>query len=124
MDHSSAHFMEFSREPVDTQTVESALTYAVKVNTLGRSEHSMHNKEQHLQSEFYKKLEEVIKNYDEVILFGPTNAKSELMNLLKKDHLFANIKIDSKQTDKMTDNQQMAFVKKYFSPGGHSGSAN
>jgi hypothetical protein len=74
----------------------------------------MHNKEQHQQSEYYKKIGEIIKDYKEVILFGPTEAKTELFNILKADHLFENIKIEIKQTDKMTENQQHAFVKNHF----------
>ena len=65
--------------------------------------------------EFYKKLGEVIRKYEEVILFGPTNAKVELYNLLKADHLFSKVKIEVQQTDKMTENQQHAFVKHHFS---------
>jgi len=114
MDHSSAHFIEFSKTAVESKTIDSEFTHEAKVETLSRSEHGMHNKEQHQQSTFYKKLGDVIRNYKEVILFGPTNAKSELMNLLKEDHLFAGIKIQSRQTDKMNDNQQLAFVKDYF----------
>ena len=75
----------------------------------------MHNKEQHEQSEYYKSIGEIIKNYDDVIIFGPTDAKTELFNLLKADHRFAKIKIEIKQADKMTENQQHAFVKEYFS---------
>ena len=74
----------------------------------------MHNKEQHEQSEYYKKLEEVILKYDDVIHFGPTDAKVELLNDLRTDNRFAKIKIEIKQADKMTENQQHAFVKDYF----------
>ena len=77
----------------------------------------VHNKEQHQQSEFYKKLGEAIINYNEVILFGPTDAKAELHNILKADHRFAKIKIETKQADRMTENQQHAFVREYFSKG-------
>ena len=56
-----------------------------------------------------------VKNYDEVILFGPTDAKVELFNILKADQHFDKIKIDIKQADKMTENQQHAFVKDHFS---------
>ena len=115
MDHSSAHLMEYSVEAKDSQTIESSFTHEVKVTSLGKSEHTMHNKEQHLQAEYYKKLGEVIKNYDEIIIFGPTDAKKELFNHLKEDHLFADKKINVKQTDKMTDNQQHAFVRQHFS---------
>ena len=54
-------------------------------------------------------------NFDEVVLFGPTNAKAELLNVLKADHRFENIKIEVQQADKMSDKQQQAFVKEYFS---------
>ena len=74
----------------------------------------MHVKEQHLQSGYYKKLSETIRNYQEVVLFGPTDAKSELLNLLKGNHLFENIKFEVKNTDKMTENQMHVFVREYF----------
>jgi hypothetical protein len=115
MDHSSAHLMEFTTDPIETKTIASKFTHEAKENSLGKSEILMHNKEQHQQSEYYKKLGESIKNYDEVILFGPTDAKVELFNLLKADHLFSKIKIEIKSTDKMTENQQHAFVKEHFS---------
>jgi len=52
---------------------------------------------------------------DSVFLFGPTDAKVELFNILEADHRFAKIKIEVKHADKMTENQQHAFVKKFFS---------
>ena len=48
-------------------------------------------------------LGNLILNYDHVLLFGPTNAKSELHNFLNKDLHFKDIQIDVKTTDKMTD---------------------
>ena len=115
MDHSSAHLMEFTTDPIKTTTLLSDFTHQDKMNSLGRSENQMHNKEQHLNLEYYKKLGEVIKNYQEVILFGPTDAKVELHNLLAANHLFLKVRIAVKQTDKMTENQQHAFVRDYFS---------
>lgn len=53
-------------------------------------------------------------NYDNVLLFGPTNAKDELNNYLNKDLHFKNIQITVESADKMTDNQKGAFVKAYF----------
>jgi hypothetical protein len=117
MDHSQAHLIEFTTDPVTTTVIESKFTHQEKEHSIGKSENLMHHKEQHLQSEYYKKLGAVIKNYEEVILFGPTDAKAELLNLLKKDHLYTKIKINLQDTDKMTENQQHAFVKAYFSRG-------
>lgn len=115
IDHSSAHLTEFTADPLETNTIESNFTYQDRQKSLGRSENVMHNKEQHHQSEYYKKLGEAIKNYEDVILFGPTDAKVELFNVLRADQRFAKIKIEIKQTDKMTEYQQHAFVREYFS---------
>lgn len=114
MDHSNANLMEFTVDPIKTKTISSDFTHQDKENSLERSEAHMHNRERHQHAEYYKKLGQVIRHYEDVILFGPTDAKVELFNLLRADHLFSNIKIQVQQTDKMTENQQHAFVKWYF----------
>jgi hypothetical protein len=115
MDHANAHLMEFTTDPIETKTVESKFTHEVKELALHKGENRMHNKEQHQQAEYYDKLGDVIKKYEEVVLFGPTDAKVELFNHLTKDHHFDKVKIKVEHADKMTENQQHAFVKKYFS---------
>jgi hypothetical protein len=115
MDHASAHLIECNDGAAATKTILSAFTHQQKEHSLGKSENLMHNKEQHVEADFYKQIGELIKNYDEVLLFGPTKAKLELLNILKEDHRFSQIKIETKQADKMTENQQHAFVKDYFS---------
>jgi hypothetical protein len=74
----------------------------------------MHNKEQQLQHGYYQQLGDVISGYESVLLFGPTDAKTELFNLLRADHRFDAIKIEVQPADKMTDNQRHAFVKAFF----------
>ena len=106
MDHATAHLIEYTNNPTETKTIESEFTNDVKKETLGRSENVMHNKEQQQQHLFYNDIAEVIKNYDEVLLFGPTEAKLELANILSANHHFDKIKIEVLQTDKMTENQQ------------------
>lgn len=115
MDHSNAHLMEFTTDPIVTKVLSSDFTHQGKENTLGRSENQMHNRENHQHAEYYKKLGEVIQHYEEIILFGPTDAKVELFNSIRKNNLFANKKIDVLQTDKMTENQEHAFVRNHFS---------
>ncbi len=106
--------MEFTGGPITTTIIQSSFNHDEKEESLSKSENLMHNKEQHKHLEYYKKIGETIKHYGEVLLFGPTDAKLELCNLLKADHQFANIKIETKPADKMTENQQHAFVKEYF----------
>lgn len=115
MDHSTAHLMEYTRDSMETESVESTFTHQDREETLNRSESVMHNKEQQKQRLYYKELGEIIKKYDEVILFGPTDAKVELFNILKEDHHFDKINIGVEDADKMSENQQHAFVRGYFS---------
>lgn len=115
MDHQDAHLMEFTTDPIITTTIESKFTHQEKEKTLHRGENLMHNKEQHEEAAYYKELGEIIRNYNDILLFGPTEAKVELLNVLRNDHRFADIIIEIKSTDKMTENQQHAFVREYFS---------
>ena len=115
MDHSTAHLMEFTTDPIETTTIDSPFTHQEKEDGLVKSESLMHNKEQHEQKGFYKHLEKIISGYTEVLLFGPTDAKVELYNIIKADHRYTNIKIEIAEADKMTENQQHVFVKKHFS---------
>jgi stalled ribosome rescue protein Dom34 len=113
MDHENAHVIEFSSD--QTKTVSSDFNHEDRAHSLNRSEIQMHNKEQHQHAAYYGRLGDIILNYQEIILFGPTDAKKELLNFLRANHLFEKIKIDVAQTDKMTENQQHTFVKNHFS---------
>ncbi len=115
MDHSAGHLIEFNSGVMVTQTISSDFTHHDKEQSLQKNEHQMHHKEQQHQTHFYRSLGDVIKKYDEVILFGPTEAKSELFNMLRKDHHFDKINITVKPADKMSEGQQHAFVRDYFS---------
>ena len=114
MDHSSAHLMVLSDDQINTTIIESTFTHQEKEKISRKGESHMHNKEQQQQNAFYKKLGNAIKQYTDVLLFGPTNAKVELLNTLKEDHVFDNIKINVIDSDKLTENQQYAFVNNYF----------
>ncbi len=116
LDHASAHLMEFASDVIETKIIESKFTHQEKEHSLSKGESQMHQKEQQLQGDYYKKLGEIIKNYESVLLFGPTDAKVELYNLLQADHHFDKINMVVRQTDKMTTNQEHAFVKDHFRP--------
>ena len=115
MDHANAHLMEYNHDTVTTNTIDSQFTREVKEASIHKSEGLMHHKEQHQEAGYYHALGNVIKNYEHVLLFGPTDAKTELYNLLHADPQFAHINIDVLPADKMTENQQHAFIKNHFS---------
>lgn len=115
MDHSTAHLIEFDNSSAKPDTVESKPESQVTESDLYyKDESHTLNKEQGLLSAYYSKLSNIILNYDHIILFGPTDAKNELKNLLKDNHLFDQIQIDTKPADKMTETQQQTFVTDYF----------
>ena len=114
MDHSNAFLMELTNDVIVEKTVNSEFTPYEKEFTLEKSERMMHNKEQQDQASYYKKISDVIKSYQEVILFGPTDAKLELLNLIRVGHQFESIMIEARNADKMTAHQMHDFVKEYF----------
>jgi len=119
MDHSSAHLFELTDDSNESTIILSKFTHKDKEHSLFvKGESLMHNKERHQQAEYYKKIGEAVKNYEEVLLFGPTDAKVELFNILRTNHLFADIKIEIRQTDKMSEYDQRNFVKEYFKTPG------
>ena len=114
MDHSNAYMMELTNDTIVANNIVSELADPEAEFNFYKGEKLIHKKEQNLQLRYYKKLGETIKKYQEVVLFGPTDAKNELLNLLKNDHLFENIKIEVMNSDKMTDSQMQTFVREYF----------
>jgi stalled ribosome rescue protein Dom34 len=114
MDHASAHLIDYPLDHTMTQIIHSNFTNTEKKETLEKSEHAMHNTKQHDQLAYFKELSKVIGQYNAVLIFGPTNAKSELLNFLKSDHHFDRIKIKTLSADKMSDQKQREFVKDYF----------
>ena len=115
LDHTSATVLEYIAGTEESVVVHSNFTHAAKESSLASSERDMHNEENHDAIAFHKALAELILPYQQVLLFGPTTAKNELFNALKKDHHFDQKKIEVLSADKMTENQMHAFVKKYFS---------
>ncbi len=113
MDHSTAHLIGLNIDSTKNKTIYAQVGEQDEaLNT--RDETLIQNKEQNELSGFFSRLSNEIIHYDEVLLFGPTNAKTEFVNTLKDDHHFDKIKIEVKPADKMTENQQQAFVNEHF----------
>lgn len=113
MDHSTANLIDLHTKK-GNHSIQSEFTFNTKEEALSRSEKGMHNKRQQMQEAYYKGIADEILKYEHVLLFGPTNAKTELHNYLNKGLHFMDIKIDIASTDNMTDNEQSAFVRGHF----------
>lgn len=113
LDHSTAEFFN-PLAKAKTHVISSDFTGEVKEEILRRSENSMHNKEQQMQEAFYEKIGEKIVKYEQVLLFGPTDAKKELFNFLRQNSHFKSIDIHVESLDSVSDNEKRAFVNHYF----------
>ncbi len=113
MDHSEANIIDI-HEKANNHSIDSKFTFDSKEEALKKSEILMHNKEQQMHEAYYKKIGAEVLKYDHVLLFGPTNAKTELYNFLEKDSHFKDIKIDVESADKMSENEKSAFVRNHF----------
>ena len=110
--HSDAHLMEFKTDIIELNTIESTFTYQEKIEEENERKRQAKEKRKHLK--FYKDLSETIKYYDEVVIFGATDSKKTLVDILASDDKFCNIKIEVKQTEHLTEDQQHNFVKDHF----------
>lgn len=113
MDHSTANFIGLNTER-NNFSITSDFNADVKEEALNKSESLMHNKRQQMHKAYYKEIAEEILKYSHVLLFGPTNAKTELHNFLGEDSRFKNITIDVESADDMSVPEKKAFVKSYF----------
>ncbi|WP_394758568.1 hypothetical protein [Flavobacterium sp.] len=114
LDHAEAKLYDFDISAIEFKTIKSDFDSQDKKETLQKGESHLHNKEQHLEHKFYENLGDEILSFDKVLLFGPTDAKTELFNFLMKNNRYANSKIKVKNSDKLAANQQLAFVNDYF----------
>ena len=119
MDHSHAHLMEFTMHGMEDRLVTIPFDHEDQEFGFTKNEKTAHHKEQKLQTVFYKQLGDVIAQYEDVLLFGPTEARVELLNALRSDHHFDKIKIETLPADKLTEGQQHAFVRTYFKKRGN-----
>ena len=113
LDHENAHLIDLTSDK-SNRIISSNFNFETKEEALSRSEHIMHNKRQQMNEAFYKEVGNEILKFNHVLLFGPTNAKTELSNYLNKDLHFKDIIIDIESADKMSDNKLVAFVKNHF----------
>jgi hypothetical protein len=117
MDHSSANCMQINGVKLHTTLILSEFTQQERMQSLTHGEKTMHNKEQQMTSKFFKQISDEIIKADKILLFGPTDAKQELWNLLKEDHHFDEKKIAAETCVHFNEAQQLTFFKDYFELG-------
>ncbi|MBK9285557.1 MAG: hypothetical protein IPM51_14745 [Sphingobacteriaceae bacterium] len=75
------------------------------------NEFTKNQKENAQIKEYFNQLMELLADYQNILLFGPTKAKNELYNLILENKKFSDKKIKVESADQMTDNQLIEFVQ-------------
>ena len=65
-------------------------------------------------NKYLKRIFNNVKNVNEIVLFGPASSKRKLTEMIKSDALMADKLKAVKTADKMTQNQMVAWVKKFY----------
>lgn len=114
MDYNKAHIMEFSERPHEIAIIESK--FETKLHSKGKlkGDKYLHFIAKQCKEDYFDKIAKIILNYKKVLLFGPTNAKIELFNMLCEDQRFFKIKIYFKETGRLTLNQRNRFIRQHF----------
>lgn len=128
LDHSKAKLIILHEGAVQITTVHSPYVRHLRIrgqksdtsvyqNLFGSNrENTKHHIKQNELHSFYKDLESRLEDCDEILLFGPTEAKNELHNCLVKNKKFTGKTMAVKNAAYMTEHQMVAFVRKFFKP--------
>ncbi len=123
LDHAVAHFIRVKKGRVVVESIHSEAETEVRFKgetgtgtKLSRTrstnkEHNKHLREQKILNKYYKQLAEKIAGYNTVYLFGPSTAKSELLNRIRADKKTVDKTFVVSSAPEMTFNQMVARVK-------------
>lgn len=114
LDYAKAQVLDVQDVNDELFVIESTFTSSVKHQLLQKSERSMHDAENHMKLSYFKEIIEAVKDFEHVLFFGPTNAKTELKHLIEEKYKYHKITVEIISTDEMTTKQKIAFVRKFF----------
>jgi hypothetical protein len=114
LDHFSANIIKYHNTAQVLKSIKSEFNHTEKLKILQKGESHLHQKEQHLQLQFYKEICNHSTGFATIILFGPTTAKSELKTIISHDNRFSDVEVSLNITDKLDLKGQLAFVNNFF----------
>ena len=125
LDHEKATIITLNRNRYKLNTIESDIVTKERTDgetkKYGRFGDQALSQEKHRErrikeqtSNYLKNLMKEINDVDELVLFGPANMKKELEKHIHKDTTLASKLKAVVSADSMTDNQMVAWVKKFY----------
>ncbi|TVP51913.1 MAG: hypothetical protein EA341_04185 [Mongoliibacter sp.] len=83
-------------------------------NHTSNNEHRKHNISQNELKEYFKILEAKLQPFEDILIFGPGTAKEQIRNRLREIKSFDNKWLSVQKSDKLTENQLLAFVRDFY----------
>jgi len=125
IDQKEANIIILNDDHIENKTILSEIETRERVEgetkVFGRfgdqylnNEKGKKNKIEELTKIYLKNVLNSVKNADSILIFGPAQTKIKLESFIQKDPKLS-VKLNEIQNaEQMTDNQKVAFVKKYF----------
>ncbi|MEZ7504547.1 hypothetical protein [Flavobacterium sp. Arc2] len=114
MDDTVAYLVQFTTKPFTIQTIVREFHTEDKKSNLIKKILLLSSYKETGLNKHYNKIGKELLKYEKIILFGPSEAKLYFFDFLNKDERFLNLKIEVKDADKMSVNEQHEFIKEYF----------
>jgi stalled ribosome rescue protein Dom34 len=81
----------------------------------GNNEYQTNQIERNDLKSYFESVADFVKDYQHILVFGPTTAKKEFFNVVMDDSRFDGKTLHLENSDKLTDNQMVAFVREFYS---------
>lgn len=111
IDHHEAHVLHFNADESDTEIIRA--THSPRhLHSKAGSASGMHVRD---EPEFYRDLAEAVGKAQEILIAGPSSAKTEFVKYLHKHEPLTFDRISGIETiGRITDNQLLAEARRYF----------
>lgn len=129
MDYSHAYFIEYDGisavivDAVESPSVsqlrekgeaDGKTRFSANPQQSSPNEYSKQNIEQEELKQYFKMLEKNLGGYRDILLFGPGTARDRFFKRISEKHFLEGKRISVQISDKLTENQMVAFVEDYF----------
>lgn len=129
MDQSKAQLVEFNNgAAVIVENIDSPIENLKRIDGEGKdttrfspnnehisnNEHKKHNIAQKELNEYFRILETKLAAYDDILIFGPGVVKEQFRNKLRENKGFSDKWLSVQTSDKLTENQLLAFVRDFY----------
>lgn len=109
LDHTEAHVIHFNRDEAQTDIIKSATKPHLHVKAGGNGGRSADDRA------YLDQVVSAVKDAEEILITGPGTEKTVLYKyMLKQYHSVAEKVVSVESSDHPTDNQLLAYARKFF----------